>query len=289
MIASCLRAMALACAFAAITLAQSFPTTPYRDYWIGKIKPEKMGAFDALARKMADANRRMKGDHFIASSVEYGDHGTVMYVSPRENFGGVQKGGEVFMKAINDALTPAGAMKMFGEMGTTMIGSRAEVRRLRPDLSINMPGPEDLNRMIGNARYIRITTTRVRPGKMQVYIDNSMMLKAALEKSGSSRGASLVAQGVLGQYTGSFYSTRLLSSMADLDEPMVQVRQLLGDEDYKKYAQALSDSVMFTESVVARIVPEWSNPPAEVAAVAPEFWTPKPKPAAARPKAEEKK
>lgn len=280
--------MALGCVFAAISLAQSFPGTPFRDYWIGKIKPDKMGAFDALARKLADANRRMNGDRFIASMAEYGDHGTVLYVSPRENYAGVQKASELFMKAVEGAMTPAGAMRFFEDVGATLISSRAEVRRVRDDLSINAPGPAEFAKMVGNARYIRIATTRVRPGRLQAYTDNAMMLKAALEKSGSYRGVSLVAQGVLGQYTGMFYSTRPLASWAELDEPQLQIRQLLGEDAYRKYTQTLSESVISTESMLLRIVPEWSNPPADVAAVAPDFWMPKAK-AAAKPKPAEKK
>ena len=67
-------------------LRRNSPTTAYGGYLdvlTCKVKPEKRTDFDAVAKKMADANRRYKGDSFLASQVEYGEQNTVIFTSGR--------------------------------------------------------------------------------------------------------------------------------------------------------------------------------------------------------------
>ncbi len=67
----------------------------------------------------------------------------------------------------------------------------------------------------------------------------------------------------------------MLKSLGDLDgtPPM---RQLLGEEGYQKFLKINGEAVVSVETYVNRFLPELSNPPHEVAAAAPDFWTPKP-------------
>ena len=67
------------------------------------------------------------------------------------------------------------------------------------------------------------------------------------------------------------------------------LRSFLGEEGYQKYLKTASESVASTETIINRFLPELSNPPEEIVAVAPSFWRPKPaepkpKPAEAKPK-----
>jgi hypothetical protein len=83
-----------------------------------------------------------------------------------------------------------------------------------------------------------------------------------------------------------FYVTSLRGSLSGFDKNPT-VREILGEEGYKKYLQVNAESVEQTESVLFRFSPGLSNPPEEVAAVAADFWHPKTVMAAAasKPKA----
>jgi hypothetical protein len=63
------------------------------------------------------------------------------------------------------------------------------------------------------------------------------------------------------------------------------LRDILGEEGFKKFQQISADSVETAESTLYRFNPEFSNPPEEVAKVALDFWRPKAQIAsAAKPK-----
>jgi hypothetical protein len=85
-----------------------------------------------------------------------------------------------------------------------------------------------------------------------------------------------------GVFAGTYYITRLLTSLGELDQTP-PLRELLGEEGWEKFLKVSAEAVAGSEYVLYRIVPELSSPTAAVAAVAPEFWNPKPK-AVATPK-----
>jgi hypothetical protein len=259
---------------------------PYRDVFTAKIKPEKRADFEAIARKVADANRRMQGDRFIALMSEYGDNYTFMAVSARESIGSVEKASQAFMNAMNEAFTPSGAMKLLGEFSTTVNSSRAEIRRVRDDLSVNRPGTaeEELN-VIGRMRYVSTTTYRLRPGKLGEWTEQHKLLKAAVEKQETpNKRPYFISQGTVGALD-TIYASRLMSSLAELDDPFTPLAKLLGEDGAKTFLNAQIECVVSREQMVLRVMPEWSNPPDEIVAVAPDYWKPKAKPATVSPKA----
>jgi len=71
-----------------------------------------------------------------------------------------------------------------------------------------------------------------------------------------------------------FYISTLRSSLAGFDKNPT-VREILGEEGYKKFLQVNAESVESTESALYRFSPELSNPPQEFVAAAPDFWSPK--------------
>lgn len=81
----------------------------YLDVLTCKVKPEKGGAFDAVAKKMADANRRYNGDMFLVSQVEYGEQNTVIFSIGRENYAAIDKGSAAFESAMKEAYGLAAA------------------------------------------------------------------------------------------------------------------------------------------------------------------------------------
>jgi hypothetical protein len=81
--------------------------------------------------------------------------------------------------------------------------------------------------------------------------------------------------------TGKPHITRPLGSLSDLDGAPA-LPQVLGANGYKQYQKGLAENTFSTEITISRYLPELSNPPAEIAAVDPAFWNPKPMPAAKR-------
>ena len=55
----------------------------YLDVYIAHVRPEKAADFEALAKKMAAANRKYNGDHWVAEEMVYGENYTYAFVSSR--------------------------------------------------------------------------------------------------------------------------------------------------------------------------------------------------------------
>lgn len=256
------------------------------DVYIVKVKPEKRSDFEAIGKKIADANRKYKGDAWVAYSVEYGEQNTFMMASVRENYAAIEKGMGSFMSAMKEGYGP-NFMKLFQDMNNCAISSRSEVRRRRMDLSWNVP--EDMaatEKRVGESRWLRVMTVRVRPGHVPAYEENLKALKAAFEKGGNPNPG-FVSQVVAGQPAGVFYITGFGKSLADFDPApgAKPLRELMGEEGYDRFQKIQAESVLMSESDIARLVPELSNPTEGIAKADPEFWNPKPAaPAAAKPK-----
>jgi hypothetical protein len=107
-------------------------------------------------------------------------------------------------------------------------------------------------------------------------------LKAALEGANPPI-ANYVSEAVAGQHGNVFYVARLVKSLAEFDDAK-PLSERMGEDGYQKYLKEITDSVEGSETIIQRLLPELSNPPEGVIATSPDFWMPKPKPAA-KPKA----
>lgn len=246
----------------------------YLDIFVARVKPDKRNDFDRTARKMADANRKHKGDNWVAYEVVYGEHNTIYFVSGRANYAAVDTAMQSFEGALFKALGGPGIGKLFSDFSQTVISDRAEIRRRRLDLSANVPA--DANKMLGEARYLRTQIVRVRPGRAPEYEAQLKANKEAHER-GNTGTPILISQSAAGVQGTVFYITTLAKSMADFDKvkPLSEVR---GAQGYAAYMKVVSDAVMGTESFIGKILPAISNPPEAVAAADPGFWNPKPPP-----------
>jgi len=248
----------------------------FLDVYIAKVRPEKRAEFDAINKKMADANRRNKGDTWIAMETVYGESNTVSFISTRHSYADAEKGEDAFIAALNKALGQAGAEKLEQDFNSTLVGSRVEFRRRRWDLSANVPAdPASLLKLVGQSRWLRTTVVHVRPGHVLDMEAHLKELKAALEKTNPPQ-VTLVSQAVAGQSGTVFYVTAPEGSLGGF-QSRTPTPQLLGEEGYQRFLKMLAESVEGTETVINHFLPELSNPSAEVTAAAPDFWTPKPK------------
>jgi hypothetical protein len=246
----------------------------YLDAYIVQVKPEKRAEFDALAKRMAEANRRNGGDQWLTMETMYGEGNTVTFISTRSNYGDVETAMNKFYGAATKAFG-AGTEKLMNDFGACLVSSRGEIRKRRWDLSSNSPQSDaDYAKLIGNTRFLRTTMVRVKPGRQNDFEDMLKQVKAAREKSAPNE-VQLVSQAVAGQMGTVYYITILKPNFAGFDS-VSTAQQLLGEEGYNKWLKVNADVVQGTSVVINRYLPDLSNAPQEVMAVAPDYWTPKP-------------
>jgi len=257
----------------------------YLDISIDRVKPEKFADFQALVKKWADANRRFNGDRWIAFETVYGEGNVYQFTSTRKDYADVDKSNEAAMAAANKAFGKEAVQKLGQDFMNCLVSFRGELRRRRWDLSRKPPADADsYAKLIGESRFLRTTSVRVRPGHIVEFEALLKEMKEAGEKNPNTQPL-YVSQVVEGGRGTTFYLSTLRSSLAGFDHNPT-MSEILGEEGYKKFLQISADTVETTESVLYRISPELSNPPEEVAKVASDFWHPKAMMAApAKPKA----
>lgn len=254
----------------------------YLDVLVVKVEPEKRAAFDAAAKKLADANRRNHGDNWIAMETVYGEQNTVTMISTRRNYADVDKGYELFYGAMTQAYGQPGMTKILQDFSAATEGLRGEIRRRRLDLSANVPtDPAASMKLVGESRWIRTTIVHVRPGQALRFEEQVRAVKEAAEKSNPG-WSNVVFQAVAGQKGNVYYITFLAKALGDFDSLPV-LPQILGAEEYKKFMATSAETLESSETIINHFVPEISNPPEGVVSASPDFW--KPKPAAVKPKA----
>lgn len=260
-----------------ITAAQAKPE--YLDVFVVKVAPGKRGAFDAATKRIMQTNKTNNGDRWIAMETVYGESDTVSFVSTRQGYADIEKGMNAFYAAMGKGLGPAGTQKVFEEFGSSTAGGRAEIRLRRWDLSA-AADPAGRAKIVGEARWLRTTIVHVKPGHALQFEELAKTAKAALESAKPPQTV-FVSQAVAGQHGTVFYITSLQKSLADFDN-VLPLPQAMGADAFRNFQTQVAEHVNKTETVINRFLPELSNPPDEVAAVAPDFWRPKPVPAPAR-------
>jgi hypothetical protein len=246
----------------------------YLDVFAVDVKPEKRADFDAIARKISQANRKNKGDTWLAMETTYGPGNRVTFVSTRNSYGEVETAMGTFMEALQKTYGKAPTDKMMQDLNNCTLSSRSEIRRRRWDLSSNAPSdPAAYAKLIAASRWLRTTAVHVRPGEAAKFEALLKDLKAAREKA-SPPLTVFVSQAVAGQEGTIYYVTTPESSLAGFDA-IPPIQQTLGEEGYTKFLKANAEAVSGTETVINRFLPDLSNAPEQIAAAAPDFWTPK--------------
>lgn len=258
----------------------------YLDVYIAQVKPEKRADFDALTKKMVMANRQNKGDNWITMETTYGPVNRVTFVSNRNSYAETETGSDMFYAAAVKAYGKAVTDKMFQEFSECLVNARSELRVRRWDLSSNAPtDPAAYAKMVGETRWLRTVTIRVRNGHADAFEGLLKDIKDAREKA-SPPVTTFVSQAVAGQEGTVYYVTTLENTMGGFDStPSMQT--ILGDEGYTRFLKTNAEVVERADTAINRFLPDLSNPPEEVISAAPDYWTPKPMAAAkAKPKTE---
>jgi quinol monooxygenase YgiN len=269
----------------------------YLDVYVVRVKPEKTAEFNAIAKKIADANRRYNGDRWLAMSTIYGEPNTFQFVSARQEYADIEKANDAFLAALNKAYGKEAAEKMLHDWDACLAHSRAEFRRRRFDLSRKAPtDPTAYTKLIGESRLLRTTAVHIHPGHVPEFEALLKDMKEAGEKAENTQPV-FVSQVIEGGKGTTFYVTTFRTGAAGFDKNPT-MRDVLGEEGYKKFLQVNAEAVTDTESTLFRFSPDISSPPEEISAVAADFWNPKPgatasastsKPKPATPKSTEAK
>jgi len=246
----------------------------YLDVYIANVKPEKVADFEALAKKMVDANRRNNGDRWLGMESVYGQGYTYVFISNRKDYADTDKATGAFMGSLAKAYGEDGAAKLLHEWDSCLISSRSELRKRRRDLSRKMPEGADYIKFVGDSRILRTTAVHIRPGRVADFEALMKDVKTAGEQAPNTQPL-LVSQVIEGGNGTIFYVTSLRPSLGGYDNNPT-TREILGDEGYKKFLQVSADSVESTDSSLYRFSAELSLPTQEVMAAAPDFWQPKP-------------
>jgi hypothetical protein len=246
----------------------------YLDVYIVKVKPEKLADFQVLARKWVDANRRFNGDRWLATQTLFGEGGVFVFTSLRQDYADIEKNTETGMLAANKAFGKEATLKMLHDWESCLVWSRTELRRRRPDLSRKAPTDMDsYAKLIGESRVLRTTAVHVRPGHIADFEALMKEAKEAGEKAANTQPV-LVSQVVEGSKGTTFYVTTLRGSLGGFDKNPT-LREILGEDRFKKYLQVNAETVESSESALYRFSPELSNPAEEIVKVAADFWHPK--------------
>jgi antibiotic biosynthesis monooxygenase (ABM) superfamily enzyme len=256
----------------------------YLDVYIAQVKPEKAADFDALAKKMAAANHKYNGDHWLAMETLYGENNIVAFISTRADYADIDKGADAFMGALSKAYGKEATEKMLHEWDNCLARSRSEFRRRRWDLTRKAPtDATSYAKLVGGSRVLRTATVHVRPGRTDDFEAFLKEAKAAGESNPNTQPV-LVSQVVEGGKGSIFYITTLRSSLGGFDKNPT-LKDILGEEAYKRWQQKAAEIIESTESMIFRFSPELSNPTEQVIAAAPDYWQPKPVVATTKPKA----
>jgi len=268
------RAMLVVMLLGAFAAAQAQTLGDYLDVYIVQVKPEKRAEFDAIAAKIAAANRQNKGDIWLAMETVYGPGNRIAFTSTRNSYADVETAMGAFGEALAKAYPKAAGEKLMQDFNQCITRSRGEIRRRRWDLSSNAPA--DLAayaKLLSSSRWLRTVEVHVKTGQAPAFEDLMKDMKAAREKLNPPLTV-FVSQAVVGQEGTVYYVTTLEPSLAAFDS-LPSMQKMLGDEGYAKFLKTTADAVSDTETVLNHFLPELSNPPEQIIALAPDFWKPK--------------
>jgi hypothetical protein len=256
----------------------------YLDEFIVHVKPDKVADFEAISRKIADANRHNGGDRWLALVSVYGESNTYIFTSLRSSYADIDKGADMFMGAINKSMGKMAAQKLLNDFNNCVESSRAELRVRRPDLSSKMPTDADsLNKMVGESRVLRVLALRVRPGHEPEFESMLKDINSHADSNSNTRPV-LASQAIEGDRGTTYYLTFFRTSLGGFDHD-VDLKDFMGDDGMARVMKTFGEVSAGSDSAIYRFAPDLSNPPEEIAQVSADYWNPKPKMASmAKPK-----
>lgn len=263
----------IVCLIAAAAAGSAFGQAPaaYLEVSKARVKPERLKEWEDGVKKLIDIQRRLKGDHWLTLSTEFGDSGSFLISTARENFAASQTGMDAFMKALKEGMGTLGEKLMY-DLTAASVSFKSEMRRRRYDLSVNPPADAAaMTNLVGHARWIRTVRLDVKPGRAPEYIEAWKQFQAELQQV-SPPITALVSESITGTpalTVGMYYK-----SMAQIDEQNSAVQKAVSTPAYQNLMKVSSEALAMTNWEIHRVRPELSNPTDEIVATDPSFWKP---------------
>jgi len=216
----------------------------------------------------------------IALTPISGDENAVVYLQAFGSFADVEANRKQFDEAIAaNAALKADLDRLDREQADQHASQRTAYYTLREDLSYHPRSAEQT----GRARFMSVSTTRIKPGRAPDYVDYIKALNVAREKAGVDAHTA-VYQVATGAANGTFLSFTSMRSLSDIDDARQRVEQsqkaldeaLGGPEAVKQRRTLISEIVAEGYNTVYAMDPSLSRPTALIAAADPDFWNPKP-------------
>ncbi len=239
------------------------------------IKPGKLPAHTQEARAyvevMHKANARVSNgmqDGRIAMTPVAGNQNEVMYVRAYMSFKDMESKNKENEKMATGMLKADFDNLPDAELHASQ---RTIIASLRPEYSYN-PGKTDITQ----ARYMTVTTTRIKPGHADEYWKGVREIVNTARTKAQFPGSFAVYQVRAGTTDGIYLIFRLMKSMDELDFPLTAVRDAMGKEGREDMDKISDRSVMFSETSYYAINPGLSIVGPDFVAADPAFWNQKP-------------
>jgi len=264
---------------AALGFAQQPPGPPkvlriYRE----EVKPGRNPAHEKVEAAWARANRAGKSPaHYIGMTSVSGPN-EAWFLEGHDSFASIEQADQYTEK--NPALK-ADTDRLSQQDGELLSGLRAVIATYREDLSYRT------GVTIGQMRYFRIITFRVRPGHESDFVEAVKIVRAAYDKAGVEVhwAAFQVSSGMPGPTFLVFLPSKSLKEVDALVAQAPKIQEAEGEEGQKKLQKLAAEGYLTTEANIYAFNPKMSYVADETAAADPDFWTPKPKAAAKAPAA----
>jgi hypothetical protein len=248
-----------------------------------EIKTGRLAAHEKLAPSWTAVWAKANPDiNWIALTPLTGDPNVVLFLEGQASFAASEES----RKKMDGALAQNVALKtewdrLDAQTPDLVQSQRASMWVYRPNLSFRALKVSD----VAKARFMTITTIRVKPGRVPDYIDYIKSLNAAREKANATWISNAYYQVASGAPWGTFLSFGAIRSMAEMDEGWAK-----GDERQKAIDAALGGDQVVTmrRNLIADILVEppttivyamskaESRPGPQFVAANPDFWGPKP-------------
>jgi hypothetical protein len=250
-----------------------------------EIKPGKSAAHEKVAAGFVSVLSKTKSsDYWMGLVPVSGDENVALFVGGHDSFAEVESARHAVDAALaaNPALR-AGAEALERQGGDVHASQRTMFARYREDLSYRSPTLADF----AKSRFVTVVTVRVKPGHITDYEGYVKAYNEGRTKASVDVRAAFY-QVTTGASAGTFLVFVPWASMAALDvDSSKALDAALGEDALKKLRQTAADTIADSQSALFALNPRISRVTPGFAAHDPEFWAPKPKPAAAAPSKKE--
>ena len=243
-----------------------------------EVKAGKGPAHEKVESAWARAFANAKYPSYILATTSLSGPTEAWFFEGHDSWASIEKTEEGVTKSA--ALT--GVVERFSEQDSAVLSAaRAIVAVHREELSYR---PNTIN--VAKDRYFEVVTYRVRPGHDNEFIEARKLVIAAHGKANVVE-AWATFQVMAGGLSGTYLMFVPLRSLAEMDAAPSRhgkaYQDALGEDGQKKLRELMGSALLNSEAQVLAFSPKMSFVSKEVAAADPDFWTPKPKPASAKP------